>query len=256
MKQNPYIFLFFILLFSANGFAQEQAKWDFFINKYPIEKIYLHTDRTFYQPGDMIWMKAYITDAALNLKEALSEMATVELINPRGGVDKTFSVYVKDGIGAISYRLPGNAPGGLYKLRIYTAWMRNFDEKDAYTKEIFVQKAQMPLLLMNLDFERKAYSAGDEIQANLEVKTQQNEPLAYYPVNYAVNVEGKNIYSAQARTDLAGKIALTAVLPAVIRSADGILNVMINYEGNTEAISRSIPLVINNLNVRFFPEGG
>ena len=255
-RATNFLLTVFILLFAADGLAQEQAKWDFFINKYPIEKIYLHTDRTFYQPGDRIWMKAYITDAALNLKEALSEMATVELINPRGGVEKTFSVYIKDGIGATSYWLPASAPGGLYRLRVFTAWMRNFDEKDAYTKEIFVQKAQMPLLLMNLDFERKAYSAGDEIQANLEVKTQQNEPLAHYPLSYTVNVEGKNIYSAQARTDLDGKIALTAVLPSVIHSADGILNVMINYEGNTEAISRSIPLIINNLNVRFFPEGG
>jgi len=183
-------------------------------------------------------------------------MATVELVNPRGGIDKTFSILIKDGIGAGSYWLPSGAPGGQYKLRAYTAWMRNFDEKDGYTKELFVQKTQMPLLLMNLDFERKAYSAGDEIQANLEVKTQQNAPLANYPLTYTVNVEGKNILTAQARTDRNGKIALKAILPQTIRSADGILNVMINYDGSTEAISRSIPLVMNNLNVQFFPEGG
>jgi len=254
MKQK--LFINILLFLTANLFAQNPTQWDFFINKYPLEMIYLHTDRTFYQPGDRIWMKAYVTDAALNLKEALSEMATVELVNPRGGVDKTFSVYVKDGVGATSYQLPHNAPGGLYKLRIYTAWMRNFDENDAYTKEIFVQKAQMPLLLMNLDFERKAYSAGDEIQANLEVKTQQNEPLSNYPLTYTVHVEGKNVHTAQTRTDHNGKIALTAVLPPTIHSSDGILNVMIAYEGNTEAISRSIPIVVNSLNMRFFPEGG
>ena len=250
------LFISILLLVTATGFAQNQSEWDYFINKYPIEKIYLHTDRTFYQPGEQIWFKVYVTDAALNVKEALSEMATVELVNPRGGVDKTFSIYVKDGIGAGSYWLPSGAPGGQYKLRVYTAWMRNFDEKDGYTKELFVQKTQMPLLLMNLDFERKAYSAGDEIQANLEVKTQQNTPLANYPLTYTVNVEGKNILTTQTRTDRTGKIALTAILPKTINSADGIVNVMINYEGSTEAISRSIPLVINNLNVRFFPEGG
>ncbi len=248
---------FTILLFiTATIFAQDREKWDYFINKYPVEKIYLHADRTFYKPGEQIWFKVYVTDATLNRKEALSEIAIVELVNPRGGVDKTFSIYVKEGIGAGSYWLPQNVPGGQYKLRAYTAWMRNFDEKECYSKDLFVQKAQMPLLLMNLDFERKAYGAGDEIQANLEVKTQQNIPLVNYPLTYTVNIEGNRILTAKARTGQNGKAALKAILPQTILSADGILNVMINYEGSTEAISRSIPLVMNNLNVRFFPEGG
>ncbi|MCL2098715.1 MAG: TonB-dependent receptor plug domain-containing protein, partial [Bacteroidales bacterium] len=256
MKQKLSISIFFILFFVTIGFSQEEVKWEHFINKYPIEKIYLHTDRTFYQPGERIWFKLYVTDAALNLQEALSEVAVVELLNPRGGVEKTFSIYIKNGIGAGSYWLSQNASGGQYKLRAYTAWIRNFDKNDAYTKELFVQKAQMPLLLMNLDFDRKAYSAGDEIKANLEVKTQQNEPLSNYPISYVVNVEGKNVHTANARTDRNGKIALTAILPQTIHSADGILNVMINYEGSTEAVSRSIPLVLNSLNLQFFPEGG
>ena len=29
-----------------------------------IEKVYLHTDRTYYFPGDDIWFKAYLIDAA------------------------------------------------------------------------------------------------------------------------------------------------------------------------------------------------
>ncbi|MDR1678285.1 MAG: TonB-dependent receptor plug domain-containing protein [Prevotellaceae bacterium] len=245
-----------LLLLAANAFAQTQDKWDFFINKYPVEKIYLHSDRTFYQPGEQIRYKIYVTDASNNLKEALSEMATVELLNPRGGVDKSFSVYIKNGEGASSCYLPSDAPGGLYKLRAYTAWQRNFDEQDSYTKDIFVQKAQMPLLLMNLDFKRKAYSAGDEMQASLEVKTQQNEPLENYPLSYTVNIEGKTIQTTQARTDRNGKITLKAMLPTDIQSVDGTLNIMINYEGSTEAISRSIPLVLNKLNLQFFPEGG
>ena len=49
-------FLTLILLFLTTiGFAQNHSEWDYFINKYPIEKIYLHTDRTFYQPGEKIW---------------------------------------------------------------------------------------------------------------------------------------------------------------------------------------------------------
>ncbi|MCW3787390.1 hypothetical protein [Plebeiibacterium sediminum] len=29
---------------------------------YPAEKAYLHTDKTFYKPGDDIWIAGYLTD--------------------------------------------------------------------------------------------------------------------------------------------------------------------------------------------------
>ena len=50
-----------------------------------IEKVYLHTDRTYYYPGDDIWFKAYLIDAFDRSLSDLSRNLHVELISPSGG---------------------------------------------------------------------------------------------------------------------------------------------------------------------------
>jgi alpha-2-macroglobulin-like protein len=45
-------------------------------------------------------------------------------------------------------------------------------------------------------------------------------------------------------------------LPNDLKSSDGLLNVLIDYNGSTESISRSIPIVLNKIKLQFFPEGG
>ena len=50
---------------------------------YPQEKIHLHTDRDFYVPGEKIWFKAYLTDAATHLSPTNIRYVYVELIDTR-----------------------------------------------------------------------------------------------------------------------------------------------------------------------------
>jgi Tfp pilus assembly protein PilZ len=46
------------------------------------EKIFVHTDKTFYLAGERIWFKAYITSTSSNLPVNLSKVAYIELLNP------------------------------------------------------------------------------------------------------------------------------------------------------------------------------
>ncbi|MGZ3942441.1 MAG: alpha-2-macroglobulin family protein [Bacteroidia bacterium] len=41
-----------------------------------------------------------------------------------------------------------------------------------------------------------------------------------------------------------------------MKTTDGLLNVMIDYNGSTESVSRSIPIVLNTIKFTLFPEGG
>jgi len=48
---------------------------------FPLEKLHLHTDRNWYVPGEKIWFKAYLTDAATLQPVIHSRYVYVELIN-------------------------------------------------------------------------------------------------------------------------------------------------------------------------------
>jgi hypothetical protein len=114
----------------------------------------------------------------------------------------------------------------------------------------------LPNLKMKLDFEKKAFGAGDQVVAKLELNTNENKPLANYKIKFVANLDGKQFTTSQDVTDADGLTFVKFNLPKELTTNDGLLNVMIEYNGSTESISRSIPIVLNKIKLQLFPEGG
>lgn len=224
--------------------------------KYPEEKTYLQFDKPFYKPGDMIWFKAFIRDGINLQRTQLSEVLYVELIDPKGKTSAKLNLMAVNGMANGNFLITKDMPGGIYKVRAYTKWMMNFDETTFFEKEIQVQAVLLPRLLMKLDFEREAFGAGDKVIAKLELNTTENKPLRNYSFDFNVNLSGKKILSGQDETNNEGIAYIEFDLPEVLQSSDGLLNAIIRYEGNNESISRSIPIILNKISLKFYPEGG
>ena len=225
-------------------------------DNFPTEKIYLHTDRTLYKPGEILWLSAYLVNEQLKETQQ-SQILFVELINPKGNVERRINLRKQ---GETSYKgdfvVGSGNVGGIYKIRAYTNWMRNWGEDFYFEKEITVQNVIAPRLLMKLDFEKEAYSAEQEVVAELEVREPNDEPLFDYALEYKISIDGKVQHIQKAKTDKVGKAKLKFKLPSNLTTTDGLINVLIDFEGSTESISRSIPIVLNNVSIQFFPEGG
>lgn len=222
----------------------------------PEDRVYLQLDKPFYQPGDDIWLAAYVRDG-LSLKPSeKSDIVHVELISPKGTVEKKINLIGKNGKAAGDFKLDKEALGGLYKIRAYTNWMKNEGNDNYFEKEIQVQDVVLPNLKMKLDFERKAFGAGDEVVAKLELNTNENKPLADYKIKVVGNLSGQKFIEKADVTDENGMRYIKFNLPKELKTNDGLLNVMIDYNGSTESISRSIPIVLNKIEFNLFPEGG
>ncbi|XWW46891.1 TonB-dependent receptor plug domain-containing protein [Fibrella sp. USSR17] len=110
--------------------------------QYPHEKVYLHTDRTTYLPGETIWIKSYLFYGATKGADSSSGAILVDLVNPAGAkvmLDTRLSS--KSGYGEGYLPLPDSLPAGRYTLRAYTSWMRNFSEEWYFNKPIDVVQA-------------------------------------------------------------------------------------------------------------------
>lgn len=221
----------------------------------PDEKVYLHFDRPFYEPGDDLWFKAYITDAQ-NKPSAQSEVLYAELIDPKGNVAQSRRLIVRNGGVAGEFKLGDEAAGGLYKVRAYTRWQQNWGDERYFEKDVQVQAVVLPRLLMKLDFERKAYGAGDLVVATVDLATVENKALADYGFRFVCQLNGEQLTAGSSKTDKEGNALVQFKLPAKLKTNDGLLNVLIDYEGSTESISRSVPIVLNHIDLQFFPEGG
>jgi hypothetical protein len=222
----------------------------------PEDRAYVQTDKPFYSPGDDIWFSALVREGT-GLKPSLkSDILTVELISPKGTVEKRINLIARNGKTSGDFSIDPEAPGGLYKLRAYTNWMKNEGLENYFEKELQVQDIVLPHLKMKLDFEKKAFGAGDEVIAKLELNSNDNKALMNHAVKFTGSLQGVKLTEQTTSTDEEGITYLKFKLPTKLNSNDGLLNVMIDYNGSTESISRSIPIVLNKLKMTLYPEGG
>ncbi|HJS01537.1 MAG TPA: TonB-dependent receptor plug domain-containing protein, partial [Flavobacterium sp.] len=103
-----------------------------------IEKIYLHTDRDQYFLGDDLWYKAYDVRAYNNLLFDNSNVLYVELISPEAKIIARNKTNIEMGLGYGDFQLTDSlgVKPGVYQLRAYTNWNRNYGEDFVFKKNI------------------------------------------------------------------------------------------------------------------------
>jgi alpha-2-macroglobulin-like protein len=222
----------------------------------PEDRVYLQLDKPFYEPGDNVWFSAYVRDGQSMKASGKSDILHIELLSPKGTVEKKINIVAKNGKAAGDFSIDKEALGGMYKIRAYTNWMKNEGSDNTFVKELQVQQVVLPNLKMKLDFEKKAFGAGDEVIAKLELNTNENKPLSNYKIKFVANLDGEKLIDKFDITDENGMRYLKFNLPEKLKTNDGLLNVMIDYNGSTESVSRSIPIVLNTIKFTMYPEGG
>lgn len=136
----------FIIFFITPSFGQENIdkiieSIEKYNQTYPFEKVYLHTDKPHYFLNDTIWIKAYaIIESGKDEPEKTPSVPLyVELIQEKV-VPYVSRIIMKleNGMGQGDIVLPRGLKPGVYTLRAYTEWMRNFGEEAFFEKNIWV----------------------------------------------------------------------------------------------------------------------
>jgi hypothetical protein len=220
------------------------------------DRVYVQTDKPLYKPSETIWFEVFVRNESDMKPSQHSEIVHLEFINPKGSIEKELHLIARNGRASGDIALDEEIAGGLYKLKAYTNWQKNDQNALLFEKEITIQRVVLPNLRMKLDFEKEGYGKGAEVQANIELKTLANAPLANYDFTFKASLKGESFTDGKGKTNAEGKSQVKFNLPKDLETADGLLNVLIQYNGQRESISRSIPIKLSNLNLEFFPEGG
>ncbi|MBX2895551.1 MAG: carboxypeptidase regulatory-like domain-containing protein [Cyclobacteriaceae bacterium] len=129
------------------------------------EKVFVVTDKPYYYPGEVIWLKAFLNYADLSKRDSLSRVVYVELLdfNSQRKIRQVLSL--DSGRLAGSILLPDELPAGNYVMRAYTRFMYNFGEDQFFYKSIPV---------LNNSARAFAFSESQLPQTNFdEVKTMR-----------------------------------------------------------------------------------
>lgn len=100
---------------------------DSYRQKFPVEKAYLQLDKSFYVPGETVWMKAYVVKNTDYELSDISGVLYVDLIDQANKILDHNILYVANGEAVGDFELGDNLRPGEYRIRAYTKWMQNFD---------------------------------------------------------------------------------------------------------------------------------
>ena len=130
-------FIFCLCLLTLPFFSQAQ-KIDSLLQvldaRYPQEKLYLHFDKDYYNPGETIWFKAYLF--AGNVPSQISTTIYAELIDENGKVIERKTAPVVMSSASAAFDLSEKLTSSTLYIRAYTDWMLNFDTSFLYQKAI------------------------------------------------------------------------------------------------------------------------
>src|SRR2546423_11586982 len=103
-------FLTLLVFVNVKVFAQRiDSMMNLYRDNFPQEKIYVHFDKSYYNPGETIWFKGYIM-SGINLS-GISKNFYTELINERGIVLQRIVAPILDGSASSGFTIPLNYSG-------------------------------------------------------------------------------------------------------------------------------------------------
>ncbi|RZL18074.1 MAG: hypothetical protein EOO96_28250, partial [Pedobacter sp.] len=105
---------------------------------YPQEKVHIHLDKPYYTVGEDIWLKAYLVTAEKNEPSLLSTVLYVDLIDNKNSIKKKITLSVDKGIASGNISLLDSLSSGMYRIRAYTNYMRNYNQDLFFEKFIAI----------------------------------------------------------------------------------------------------------------------
>ncbi len=253
---------------------QVVAAVDSFSSKMPTERVYLHFDKPYYAVGDTVWFKAYLVDAS-RASSTQSSILYVELFNDSNTIVKKLALPTGLGLARGDFILSEkDIAQGVYGIRAYTQWMRNFGEAFFYYKYFYI--GQLTEGSMLVDEQHHVSGEGKDATARLTLRlTDLNrQPIRDHEFQVSVLDRKKSIYRERQTSSPQGLLTIDCELPAQ-RGAKNIAVVLedrgrggktaANTDGanpgaaNTEYRRTVVPVYLNrpeNADLQFTPGGG
>jgi hypothetical protein len=226
----------------------------YYIN-YPQEKIYIHFDKSIYAAGDSLWFKAYIVNAEGNQLSDLSKVLYVEFLDESDSLKQYLKLPIDAGLSWGKIIIPDTCKSGVYKIRAYTNWMRNFDADFYFNKTFSVGNALESQISSTINFHSELVNGKRDEVATITFQNSSGVPLSNSQVKWDVHLND-HTFKNSGVTGSNGSMDIRFPLSFKTIGQNYILaNLSI---GNGEKITKRFPIDLSagDPDMQFLPEGG
>jgi len=226
----------------------------------PVEKVYLHTDKPYYNTGDTLWFKSYVLDNNYQPSK-LSGILYVELDNDTAEMVRRISIPIKDGTGwgQIPLSKVIFREGG-YTLRAYTNWMQNFGQDYIFSQRFYLGQPSSASWLVKSTASINQVADKDQLQVELKLNHADKfaSPVAVKKVQVKIYNGDHYLFKEDLQTGIDGSLKFSGILK---EKMDGrqIRAQVISLEKGDDFKTIVVPLRINRdqkIDLQFLPEGG
>ncbi|MGY4384869.1 hypothetical protein ACVWYN_001903 [Pedobacter sp. UYP24] len=244
----------------AEGIAQSiSVDLDSLRKRLPIEKVYLHTDKPYYNIGDTLWFKSYVLDGANLSASRQSGLLYVELDDDSSEVVRRISIPIKNGLGWGQIPLtPKIFHEGGFTLRAYTNWMQNFGEDFVFSKRFYLGIPNQDSWLVKSKAAINRVGEKDQLDVNINLQRTDKSPVGFRDVEVKIYEGDHWLYNEKLQTTLEGNLQFSKMLK---EKADG-RNLRVEIRSIKEIDGKQVlqvPLSINRtqkIDLQFLPESG
>ncbi|WP_208718992.1 MG2 domain-containing protein [Corallococcus sicarius] len=210
------------------------------------------TDKPLYRPGEQVLARGLVLEALSRKPFAGALQARLEVRGPKGDIVTTQAVSTADAVWGYAWPIPAGQPGGEYTLRVTYPWTgaapaeRKFD----------VRAYRAPRLKSQIQFLRDGYGPGDTVTATLDVKRAEGGVPEGAKVTATALVDGATVAQVPCTVDGKGRCTVRFPLPAAMERGEGTLAFTIEDGGVVESAAKTIPILLQTLDLTLYPEGG
>ena len=178
-SRKKFLFLVsFCVFITCFSFAQSvtealEKQFSDYSRNNPKEKIFVHTDKSFYVPGEIIWFKVYVVDSRFHTPVDLSKVAYVEVLDKNNTPVLQAKIALEKGSGEGSFLIPVSVTSGNFTLRGYTRWMRNSDADFYFAKPLTIintLKTFTPVTAEKVKYDIQFFPEGGNLVNNIQSK--------------------------------------------------------------------------------------
>jgi hypothetical protein len=179
--RSTFCVLFESLFFLASLYSQNTTPEKELINefnqyrsRYMQEKLFVHTDKDSYVSREICWFRMYYVDAFYNRPASISHIAYIEILDKNNHPLLQQKVSLKPVESNGSFIIPINISSGVYRLRAYTSWMKNFSPEYYFEKSIRIvnpRNLQPDSILSKIkQYDIQFFPEGGNMVQNIETK--------------------------------------------------------------------------------------
>jgi hypothetical protein len=161
------------------------------------EKIYVHTDKSYYYPGETLWFKGYVNYSNPTMRDSLSRTVYAEFIHgPTNKVVLSKILHLDSGTFQSDFILPDTLTSSDCYLRAYTNLNRNYGDDRLYLKSIpvltLLEKPESIRTVISTSSgslkitpDKTNYNPREKITLSIQVQSEDKDPVA---ANLSVSV--------------------------------------------------------------------